>query len=227
MGFLARLFESGYDHVEFYSGLVQHFRNLLMLEISGRESGLSLLPDEVERMTQQVRSFGRGELLRIISGITQYEFQAATTQYPRVLLEVMSLELASDRSSPVGNMATREAAVPSSDAPVAGDRPTNLSALWVELRLRTNAHRPLLAGFLELATPVSLDDKVLIISLPAKHKAAAEKLEESAKHIAATLTQIAGRPMQLSVQLTKKTEPDPTRERVSRILGEVDERKPR
>jgi DNA polymerase-3 subunit gamma/tau len=100
MSFLARLLESGYDHIEFYSGMVQHFRNLLVLDVAGRESGLSLLPDEVERLTRQARSFGRGDLLRILSSITQYESQAGATQYPRVLLEVMSLELASGRSGP-------------------------------------------------------------------------------------------------------------------------------
>lgn len=85
----------------------------------------------------------------------------------------------------------------------------------------------MLAGFLELAAPVSLNVDVLTISLPAKHRAAAEKLEGNKTYLAATLTEIAGRPMKLLVQLTKKAEPDATRERVSRILGEVDESEPR
>ncbi|HTW92577.1 MAG TPA: DNA polymerase III subunit gamma/tau [bacterium] len=224
--FLARLFESGYDHVEFYSGLVLHFRNLLVLEIGGPEANLSLLPDEIGRMTRQAKSFGRGDLLKLLSGITQYESQAATTQYPRVLLEVMSLELASERSGHA-ETATRESAVENTDAAVAADRPKDLNALWVELRLRTNAHEPLLAGFLDLATPVSLSSDVLTVSLPAKQKPAAEKLEDSKMYLTATLTAIAGRPIRLHVQLTRKPEPDATRERVSRILGEVDEREQR
>ena len=226
MSFLARIFETGYDHIEFYSGTVQHFRNLLVLDVSGRESGLSLLPDEVERMTRQAASFGRGDLLRILSSITGYESQAGATQYPRVLLEVMSLELASGRSgpTPVGTGKGRDATAESSDPPVAADRPMTMSALWTELRLRTNAHRPMLAGFLELAAPVSLKDDTLTISLPSKQKAAAEKLEDNAKHLTATLTEVTGRPTKLMVQVANKPGPDPTRERVSRILGEVDEK---
>ena len=226
MTFLSRLFETGYDHIEFYSGTVQHFRNLLVLDVSGRESGLSLLPEEVERMTRQARSFGRGDLLRILSNITQYESQAGSTQYPRVLLEVMSLELASGRSgpAPVGTGKGRDATAENPDPPVAGDRPMTMSTLWTELRLRTNAHRPMLASFLELAAPVSFKDDTLTLVLPVKQKAAAEKLEADLKHLNATLTEVVGRPTKLVVQVAKKPGPDPTRERVSRILGDVDEK---
>ena len=228
MAFLARLFETGYDHIEFYSGTVQHFRNLLLLDVSGKESGLSLLPEETERMTRQAASFGRGDLLRILSTITGYESQAGSTQYPRVLLEVMSLELASGRSTPAPAGAGKrpDAAAEGADPPIAADRPVTMSTLWAELRLRTNEHRPMLAGFLELAAPVSFKDDTLTISLPAKHKAAAEKLGENDKLMTATLTGVTGRPTKLAIHLTKKPGPDPTRERVSRILGDVDEKEP-
>ena len=102
-----------------------------------------------------------------------------------------------------------------------------MNTLWDELRLRTTAHRPMLAGFLELAAPASLKDDTLTISLPAKHKAAVEKLEGNLQHLTATLAEVTGRPMKLVVQLSKKPSPDPTRERVSRILGEVDEKEQR
>jgi len=227
MSFIARLFESGYDHVEFHSGIVRHFRDLLVLEVSGRESGLSLLPGEVERMVGQAKLFGRGELLRILHDITQYESQAGTTHYPRVLLEVMSLELASGHSGPASAGKGRDATAEATDTPTAGDRPLTMGTLWAELRLRTNKHPGMLAGFLDLAAPVSLEDDTLTISLPSKQKAAAEKLQENAKHLTATLTEVTGRPTKLAIQLTKKPGPDPTRERVNRILGEVDEREQR
>jgi len=227
MSFIARLFESGYDHIEFYSGLVKHFRDLLVLEVSGKDSGLSLLPDEVERMARQARSFGRGDLLRILHDITQYEFQAGTTQHPRVLLEVMSLEFASGRSGPTGTGTRQDAVAESPDPPTAADSPLTMSALWAELRLRTNKHPGMLAGFLDLAAPVSFEHDTLTIALPSRQKAAAEKLKENAKHLTATLTEVTGRPTQLAVQLAKKPGPDPTRERVSRILGEVDEKEQR
>ena len=99
-----------------------------------------------------------------------------------------------------------------------------MGTLWTELRLRTNAHRPMLAGFLELAAPVSLKDDALTISLPAKQKAAAEEIKDNAKRLDAILAEVTGRPTRLAVQVAKKPGPDPTRERVSRILGDVDEK---
>ena len=224
MSFIARLFESGYDHVEFYVGVVRHFRNLLALAVSGRECGIGLLPDEVERMLRQAESFGRGDLLRILSCITQYEAQAASTEFPRVLIEVMSLELASGRAVPPDSGTMPSATAECSDPPVAKDRAQTMTALWDELRLRTKTQRPLLAGFLELATPVSFKHDTLIVSLPAKQKVPAAKIEENLQDLTATLAEITGRPTTLSVQLSKKPAPDPTRERVSRIFGEVDER---
>jgi len=227
MSFIARLFESGYDHIEFYSGVVRHFRDLLALQVSGRECSLSLLPDEVERMLHQAGLFGRGDLLRILHDIAAYEAQASGTQYPRVLLEVMSLELASGRSGPLPERTTPEAKAKASETPAAGDRPMSMDTLWAELRLRTNRHPGMLSGFLDLAVPVSLKDDTLAIALPAKHKAAAEKLEGNLQQLTASLAEVTGRPMKLTVQLSKKPGPDPTRERVSRILGEVDEKERR
>ena len=100
----------------------------------------------------------------------------------------------------------------------------SMDTLWAELRLRTNRHPGMLSGFLDLAVPVSLKDDTLAISLPAKHKAAAEKLEGNLQQLTASLAEVTGRQMKLKVQLSKKPGPDPTRERVSRILGEVDEK---
>jgi len=224
MGFVARLFDSGYDHLEFYSGVVQHFRDLLALEISGRECGLSLLPDEIERMLSQGRRFGCGRLLRILHAVAAYEAQAASTQFPRVLIEVMSLELASEPAGLHGQEAPRSAPPAITAATVARDQPRTLKGLWAELRLHTKAHQSMLAGFLELATPVSLSDAALTISLSAKHKVAAETLQADLRRIEAILAEVAGRPLKLVVEVSRKPSADPTRERVSRILGEVEER---
>jgi DNA polymerase-3 subunit gamma/tau len=226
MSFLGRLFNSGYDHLEFYSGVVQHFRDLLAVGIGGGECGLSLLPSEIERMLSQSRSLGRGRLLRILHAVTAYEAQAASTQFPRVLLEVMSLELALERADLPGQVEPRSPPPGITDATVTRDQPTALGTLWSKLKVRAGVDRSMLAGFLELATPVSLADDTLTISLSAKHKAAAETLQADLRRLETIVAEAAGRPLRLVVQVSKKTAPDATRERVSRILGEVEERDP-
>ncbi len=55
--FIDKLFATGYDHLEFYSGLVNHFRTLLLLDIVGPADSLGLLPGESERLAAQARSF--------------------------------------------------------------------------------------------------------------------------------------------------------------------------
>lgn len=82
----------------------------------------------------------------------------------------------------------------------------------------------MLGGFLDLAAPTSLVGDTLCISLPARHKAAAEKLEAESGRLAEILTEIAGRIITLTVAVSRKPATDPTRDQVSRILGAVDER---
>ena len=169
-------------------------------------------------MTRQARRFGRTGLLRMLSNMAQYESQVSITQFPRVLLEIMSLELAEGRTDH-----GHAVAAPNSVVPAAPKRPIAGDALWSELRLRTNEHRPLLAGFLDLATPLSFVDDTLTVSVPVKHRSAVEKLKENSQQLNGTLSQIAGRPTELAIRVTRKTGPDPAKEMVNRILGEVDE----
>jgi DNA polymerase-3 subunit gamma/tau len=216
IGFLSRVFESGYDHLEFYAGLVQHFRALLLLEVGGDDLGLSLLPGEAQRFNAQARAFGRDRLLVALGTLAGYEALAKSTQHPRVLLEVMSLELACPRP-PAASAESQD------NAPLVSDKPSTLMALWAALRLKTNEHKPMLAAFLDLATPASCDEDRMTVSVPAKHKAAAAALEENRLALSSLLTEAAGRRMELVVHLSRKAPPDPLRLKITEILGDVDE----
>ncbi|MEO0080207.1 MAG: DNA polymerase III subunit gamma/tau, partial [candidate division WOR-3 bacterium] len=92
--FIDRLFEAGYDLSEFYAGLVEHFRDLLLFQVSGTAPGAGLLPDEEERLRKQARAFSRERLLSILDTLARNEERAKRTSIPRVLLELLSLELA-------------------------------------------------------------------------------------------------------------------------------------
>jgi DNA polymerase III gamma/tau subunit len=211
--------------MEFYSGLVQHFRTLLVLEVSGRQSGLGLLPEEEERLSAQASAFGRSDLVRILSGLTQIETQAKATQHPRALLEVTALDIIESRSvaarAPADPVQTATEGAP--DPPRTSDQPMSPDALWAELRLRINEHKPMLVGFLDLGRPLSLSGDTLTIVLPARQKAAAEKIEANLETLDAALTDIAGRKLSLVVKVATKPGPDPVHQRVTRILGDVEE----
>ena len=222
--FIDRLFESGYDHMEFYSGLVNHFRTLLLLQVAGPSESLGLLPEEVERMTQQARRFGRERLMCVLAALTQAETATKYTRMPRVLLEVLSLELA-EGQAPVSAARMKEPNPDSYDTAATREAAPGLDSMWAGLRLRVNEHKPLLAAVLDLATATALTSDTLTITLPHQHKAVAAKLEAEAGYIESTLAQIAGHPLHLRMSISRKPAADPAEVRLTRILGTVQEEK--
>jgi DNA polymerase-3 subunit gamma/tau len=222
LDFLAALFDKGYDYHEFYTGLVQHFRDLLILEVGASATGLSLLPDEASRMTEQAGRFGRDGLLKTLGVLTGYEAVARNTRHPRILIEVMTLELAAPRAA-AGDRKPRSASPLHDEPPAAADRPLSMESLWSALRLRCNEHKPVLASFLDQARPVALDADTLSVELPAKERLPAEQIAAGARTLDAILTEAAGRPMKLAVRFTRRPGPDPVKDRVTKILGDVEE----
>ena len=213
--FLDGIFESGYDHIEFYTGLVQHFRNLLLLDVSGESAGLSLLPDEVKRLSAQARAFGRERVLKTLSLLTLSEQAARNTLMPRVLLEIMTLEL-------VGNHAPATRTRPETAPAAVADRPRTTDSLWPELRLLANEHKPLLAALLDSATG-AFADNLLTIEFPARQHAAAEEVQKQTPLLARLLSDLAGRDCKVKAVLTKKPEANPAREKIERVFGRVEE----
>jgi DNA polymerase-3 subunit gamma/tau len=213
--FLDRFFEAGYDHMELYRGIVGHFRDLLLVDVSGTSPGL--LPEETERLTGQARTFGRERLLSTLSTLTESEQAAKTTQLPRVLLEVVSLELAG-----VGNSSSEPAPA------IAADRPATASPdVWTELRLRVNQSKPMLAASLEQALDASYAGQTLTVRFPARLRLVAEKVEQSASLLSKLLSEVAGPGSNLKVEVVKAPERDPAREQFTRIFGRVEEERRR
>ncbi|MBM3313728.1 hypothetical protein FJY70_03940, partial [candidate division WOR-3 bacterium] len=228
VAFLGRLFEAGYDHQEFYSGVVRHFRNLLVLQMGGGQAQLNLLPDEAARLSDQAAALGRSELLKALSAVMAYETQVGATQHPRALLEVMSLELAWGRA---GADAGGKAGNPSAQdqdrhASAPADQTKPMNEVWRELKQRTARRRSVIGSFLELASPVSLEQDTLAILLPRKHQTAAEQIQADLECLHATLSEIRGRATRLAIQVAGQAKPDPTRERITSVLGDVDEKEP-
>jgi hypothetical protein len=219
-----RVFETGYDFLEFYSGLVAHFRRLLLHHFQRSDAGL--LAEEQARLGEQAAHFDRADLLRILDHLCRNEDQARRSQLPRVFLELVSLELAVGLKpglcspNPGPGAPDPEPGDTVKDAPAA--RPT--AKVWQELRLRVNEHRPMLASLLELARPVSFADGVLSLSLPAKHKGSLEKIESGRPLIDRLLSEVTGSPARIDVAVVRTAPaPDPDIERLRSVFGEVEE----
>ncbi len=215
LGFIRRLFENGYDHVEFLRGSVEHFRHLLAASVGGPEAIPGLLPEELAQTVRQAQDFSRPELLAILDDLTVAEEATRRSQMPRTLLEVVSLEIAGRSAVPRATVA----------APAPAARPElDSAALWAELRLHANAHRPMLAGVLDLASGATLHGDTLTIRIPRQHKGVAAKIEADRSFLEEQLARTAGRPVKVKVEVTRAGATDAVGDQIARVFGEVEER---
>jgi hypothetical protein len=90
--------------------------------------------------------------------------------------------------------------------------------------LAANAHRPLLAGFLELAQGAELEGRVLTIRVPQRQKGISAKIEADRDFIEAELRRLTGRAVTLAVHVTRSPAADKVGDSVARVFGEVEER---
>ena len=88
------LFDRGFDVLEFYSGLVQHFRNLAYILTGAPTTTLGLLPEELKRLSAQAEQLTRGQVVRGLELLLRVEDSARHTRMPGILLDYLSLELA-------------------------------------------------------------------------------------------------------------------------------------
>jgi len=88
------LVSAGYDLRYFYSGLIEHFRNLLLVKISQKPSELLFLSsEEIDRMKQTVSDLKAEEILRYISVLQDGEAGLRYSSQPRILLESWLIRL--------------------------------------------------------------------------------------------------------------------------------------
>lgn len=91
---------SGVEIPEFCMGVVEHFRNLLILKNSDQpERILELSDSEFENFRRQVDYFSTGDLLRMIKLISDTILDLRSGLSPRLLLEIATLKLANLEST--------------------------------------------------------------------------------------------------------------------------------
>jgi len=83
----------GYDVEEFFSGLLEHFRNILTVTITSSTKLLEVSKVHQERYANHAKQFSEGDLLRLIRlGQAAYE-RLKLTHDPRIVLEVALVEM--------------------------------------------------------------------------------------------------------------------------------------
>ncbi len=83
----------GYDVEEFFSGLLEHFRNILTVLITNTTKLLEVSKAHQERYANHATQFAEGDLLRLIRlGQNAFE-RLKSTHDPRIVLEVALVEM--------------------------------------------------------------------------------------------------------------------------------------
>jgi DNA polymerase-3 subunit gamma/tau len=85
--------QRGYDVEEFFSGLLEHFRNILTVSITGGTKLLEVSKTHAERYEAIAKDFVEGDLLRLIRLGQNALEKLRTGQPPRIVLEVSLVEM--------------------------------------------------------------------------------------------------------------------------------------
>lgn len=241
--FTDRLFTAGYDLVEFFTGAVNHFRNLLLLKMGGTLAD-GFLPEEIARLQQQAERFDLNRIIGIINALTVSEKQARDTLLPKVLLEIISLKLMDSGTanttppapaSPQPAVGTKEHRQQDAEptppknapAPPPGKDPAlskPLDQLWSEILSRVAGQRPGLFPILRFAKPLIWDGKKLTIGFYQEHRGNIHLLKDSRQLIENALTELTGSRATLETTvIQEKMPPDGINLKVRELFGNVDE----
>lgn len=251
--FIDQVFAAGYDLMEFYTGAVSHFRNLLLAKV-GSAVEIGLLPEQIKELNEQAKKFDLKNLINILNILSSYEKMSRESLLPKILLEIVSLQLLTkinqsgipDINTSTNNaQSTKESAgaqfntetdpIVSSDKPQTGELPSVTSpptyaadeetvAIWRNLLSHLAQQRKSLANILNFAQPVSWDGSNLRIAFDPEHKGNIHHLNTNRRQIENLLSKLTGTRSKIEAKVAeKKAEPDEIRKRIQQHFGDIEE----
>ncbi len=240
-----RLFAGGYDIVEFLTGAIAHFRTLLLLKLENQSREVGLSSEELAQLKKQAERFEVKRLLKILSTLSKNEAAAKYSLLPRVLLELVSLELIEEIASdlrPRNDKRAPEEITPSprphNDKIEAGNnRRGDLTAseLWLCLKNGLTAQKSVVASIMDFAKPVSWEGNTFTVAFAQEHKGLILQLEKKRRLIESILSEIAGCNVKFNAVVETKVTPphikesnqrpesDPIMEKLQEYLGDIEE----
>lgn len=87
------LARNGYDYTEFISGLLEHFRNIFFVKITGETWKLNVPLDLQKRYLEEANKFNEKDLIRIMNLISTVEQQFKFSTLPRIRLELLLTQI--------------------------------------------------------------------------------------------------------------------------------------
>lgn len=91
--FINKVFSSGYDFIEFFYGLLEYLRILLMLKINIDINTLGITSNFYAKLKYQVDKFKQEDILVIMQYLADNENVIKNTTEPKILFEIFSLNI--------------------------------------------------------------------------------------------------------------------------------------
>jgi DNA polymerase-3 subunit gamma/tau len=94
--FVTHLLDEGYDLTEFYRGLADALRALLLTRLEGADAAIEVREDLRDRYAQMAERFGPGDLLRMLAIVAELDTEGRfrKSANPRTMLEALLLRFA-------------------------------------------------------------------------------------------------------------------------------------
>lgn len=91
---IEKLIQNGYDLMFFYRGLIQYFRNLLLIKtVSSPQELLFWSEDEIKTLKEEVKMVSAEDLLRYLTTLQDGEQGLKFSSHPRIYLETVLVKL--------------------------------------------------------------------------------------------------------------------------------------
>lgn len=188
--FIDKIFSTGYDLTEFFSGLLAHFRLLLMVQLNIKKTILGVSQHYLSRYAEQTERFKTNELLIIMQHIADAEEIVKSTSEPKILFEILTLNIVNVLSNNSSTTACRI------------NKNQEHSFLWTDIISELSSKRPYFAIHLQNAVFKECENNILEITV--ETKSAKELLEAEKKEIEKIISQKLAKQVRISVTLTNE-----------------------
>ncbi|MEO0132343.1 MAG: DNA polymerase III subunit gamma/tau [candidate division WOR-3 bacterium] len=91
--FIDRVFSLAYDFVEFFNGLLEHFRVMLHIKLDALSPAISITESQLVKFKKQAEKLSPFTIIQILQYLLSYESAVKYTSEPQILFEVISLSL--------------------------------------------------------------------------------------------------------------------------------------
>ncbi len=208
--FIDKVFSVGYDFIEFYTGLLEHFRLLQLVKLDINKNVLSISQSDIKKYENQAKKITIEQLMIIMQIIADNEEIVKRTLEPKILFEILSLNLLNSMSGNPGprlqgNNQTKETA--------------DINTLWRNLISEFSEKRPFLSNHLETAIISDLVEGNMTITF--KNKSDKDYVESERNEIERYFTNQIGKPVKVSFLYSKEEKPDSVSEKPTMTMKET------